>query len=276
MRQLLALGVAGLFAWSAAIASDSPAPFLQQGKNKGPLGKQKGGGGKGGEGEKQSKKDDESPSPPAPGRELESWGVIKEVKGTPFFTFDYTRVEGKKATRQSAFVKVADEAEVFTDKQVKPTDLKEGESIWLLGKAVENEVPSQTGITGIDRQFQNVLAIAYGEGLRVNTGYKDTRDPKARWFAVTVQKTGPSISVKYSGEVYKVVMGKSASIMHREKEGDAKALKSGAQVEISGDKSEEKPETKNAGDAKKSSFVAKKVAILDRRLTGSLYPMMIE
>src|SRR5688572_17228848 len=44
------------------------------------------------------------------GHDLEAWGAIKEVKGTPYFTFAYTKVNGKKATKENVFLKAADDA----------------------------------------------------------------------------------------------------------------------------------------------------------------------
>ncbi len=223
-----------------------------------------------------NKKDSNEPAG-SPGRALEAWGTLKEVKGTPFFTIDYTKVEARKATKHSAFVKLAEGAEVFTDKSIKITDLKEGDPIWLLGRSVENETPGKDGVPGgTDRQMQNVLAIVKGEGVRVNTKYRDSKDPNVRWHSATVAKEGPSINVKYEGQSYKVALGKTAPILAREKAADPKLVKSGVQVEVSGDKIDEKPETKSASDAKKESFGVKKVAILDRRLASTLYPMMLE
>ncbi len=249
-------------------------PLLQE------KGKKKGGDDKKGGGDKKGspKEDGKGKSEPnqAPGRDLEAWGTLKEVKGTPFHTLDYAKIDGRKATKHSAFVKIADDAEFYTDKSIKVTDLKEGDTVWLLGRPVENEAPSASGVTGIDRQFQNVLAIVAGDGLRVHRRYKDPRDPKVLWCEATIAKPGPAISVKYEGNNFKVVLGKTASVLQREKAGDAKAVKSGAQVEISAEKSDEKPETKSATDAKKESFTARKVVLLDKRFVGTLYPMLLE
>jgi len=211
------------------------------------------------------------------GLALEAWGALKEVKGTPFFTFDYTRAEGKKASKKSAFVKVAGDTEFYTDKSISSTDLKEGDSVWVLGRPSENNTPGKNGYGGgMDRQLQNVSAIVAGESLRVNRAYKDPKDPKVVWCEATVAKTGPAILVKYEGSNYKVTMGKAAPVMLREKAGTAKGVKSGVQVEVSAEKSDEKPDTKSAGDAKKGSFVAKKIVFLDKRLMGTLYPMLLE
>ncbi len=208
-------------------------------------------------------------------RDLEAWGVLKEVKGTQFFTLDYTKVNGRKTTRHSAFLKLAEGADFYTDRSIKITDLNEGDSIWLLGRLVENEIPGQGGLAGgTDRQIQNVLAVAAGEGLSVNTKYRDPKDPNVKWLEATVAKVGPSIDVKHENQRYKVVLTRAAPVLRREMLGDAKLLKSGTQVEVSGDKSEEKPESKGASDAKKESFLLKKIAILDRRLTGTLYPAL--
>lgn len=228
----------------------------------------------GGGGAKKKAKATDEPSA-RKGRDLEAWGALKEVKGTQFFTLDYTKINGRKATRHSAFLKLAEGVDLYTDKSIKITDLNDGDSIWLLGRLVENEIPGQGGLAGgTDRQIQNVLAVAAGEGLSVNTKYRDPKDANVKWLEATVAKVGPSIDVKHLNQRYKVVLARAAPILRREKLGDAKSLKSGTQVEVSGDRSEEKPETKGASDAKKESFLVKKVAILDRRLTGTLYPAL--
>src|SRR5688572_30410330 len=49
------------------------------------------------------------------GHDLEAWGPVKEVKGNPFFTFAYTKVIGKKATKENIFLKAADDALFFQD-----------------------------------------------------------------------------------------------------------------------------------------------------------------
>jgi len=206
---------------------------------------------------------------------LQAWGVIKEVKGSPFFSLSYTKSDGRKATKETVFVKPAEDASYFQDKVISVADLKEGDAIWILGRPVEHEVADKTGTKGVDRQFQNVTAVAAGAGIRVNSKYKDPRDPKVLWSKAEVAKAGPSIMVTCDGAEYKVTMAKQVPILLREK-AEAKPLKSGISVELSCDKSEERPETKSAADAKKEAFVARRIVVLDRRLVQSLYPMLLE
>jgi hypothetical protein len=186
---------------------------------------------------------------------LQAWGVIKEVKGTPFFSLAYTKSDGRKATKETVFVKPAESASYFQDKVISLTDLKEGDGIWILGRPVEHEVADKTGTKGVDRQFQNVTAVAAGVGIRVNSKYKDPRDPKVLWSRAEVTKAGPSITVTCEGAEYKVTTGKQTPVLLREK-AEAKPLKNGVSVEVSCDKSEERPDTKSAADAKKEAFVA--------------------
>ena len=47
-------------------------------------------------------------------------------------------------------------------------------------------------------------------------------------------------------------------------------------IEVSADKSAERPETKNAADEKKPAFVAKRIVLLDPRLARIVYPAMLE
>lgn len=209
------------------------------------------------------------------GHALEAWGVVKEVKGSPFFTLSYTKSDGRKATKATVFVKPAEDAAYFQDRSISLADLKEGDAIWILGRPVEHEVADKSGTKGVDRQLQNVTAIAAGVGLRVNAKYKDPRDPKALWSRAEVAKAGASIKVTCDGAEYKVTMAKQAPVVLREKM-ESKPLKSGVQVELSCDKSEERPDTKNAADAKKEAYVARRIVLLDRRLAQSLYPMLLE
>jgi hypothetical protein len=212
----------------------------------------------------------------AGGVDLRAWGTVKEVKGTPFFTLAYTKLDGRKATKATVFVKAAEDAEFFQDKVIPITDLKEGDAIWVFGRPVEQEViDTKTGSKGVDMQLQNVLAIATGAGIRVNKKYKDPRDAKAVWTKAEVSKAGPSIMATAEGAEYKVTLGKQAAIVLREK-AESKPLKNGAHVEVACEKSDDRPETKSAADAKKESYVARRVALLDRRLVQTLYPMLLE
>ena len=197
------------------------------------------------------------------------------MKGSPFFTLSYTKVEGKKATKAAVFVKPAEDAAYFQDKIIPITEIKEGDAVWIFGRPVEHEVADKTGNRGVDYQLQNVTAIVTGAGIRVNSDYKDPRDPKALWSKAEVAKAGPSIQATVDGAEYKVIMGKQAPVLLREKV-DAKPIKSGATVEVSCDRSEDRPETKTAADAKKESYVAKRIVILDRRLIHTLYPLLLE
>ena len=211
------------------------------------------------------------------GHDLEAWGAVKEVKGTPFFTLAYTKVTGKKATKENVFLKPADDALFFQDKMIPYTDLKEGDQIWILARPVEHDVPATQGQTtgGQDRQLQNVVAIATGEGIKVNTGYADPRDPKLKWCEAQIAKAGASLQATYDGAEYKVVMAKQTPVLHREK-AETKPLKNGQMVEVSGDKSEERPDTKNAADEKKAAFLGKRIVLLDPRLARAVYPAMLE
>lgn len=222
----------------------------------------------------------------APGRDepaagerekLETWGAVKEVKGTDFFTLTYRKLEGKKLTARSAFIKMSGEAEVYADRAIAITELKEGEAVWVLGRPLERETPSkQGGPGGTDRQLQNVSAVVAGASIRVNDKYRDPRDDKVRWCQATVTKAGPSITVKYQDSDFKVVMAKAPSYLRREKVEHLVALKSGVQVAVALEPIEERPETKAAADLKKESFQATRVVLLDRRLLGTLYPALLD
>jgi len=281
MRHLLMISFALSIVLSSALLSEarggsgSVRELLQEEKDKAKSKKK-------GAGEKKTPRDAPKDAPrkgagesKSSGQDLHASGTLKEVKGTPFYVFDYTATEGKKQSKKSAFVRLEGGADFYTDKVIKVSDLKQGDTIWLLGNPVENETRGgPNGFGGIDRQLKNVLAIAKGDGLSVNKEYKDPKDPNAHWCEASVVKAGESIDVQYQGGKYKVIMGKGATVLLREKAGDAKSIKSGVQVEVTGEKIEEKPETKNTSDAKKESFAAKKVVILDRRLLTVLYPAL--
>lgn len=209
--------------------------------------------------------------------DLTAWGTIKEVKDADrFFTLDYTKLEGQKARKLSAFVKIPEDVELFRDRLLRVTDLKEGDGVWILGRPMEIETQTPQGVTGIDRQMQNVQAIVLGDGLRVHRAYRDPRDPKVKWCEAKVTKAGPAIAVEHEGSTFgRVTMAKGVQIMVREKSPDARGLKSGAMVEVEGAKSDERPETKSAADGKKPAFVVKKAVILDRRLAGTVYPALV-
>lgn len=209
--------------------------------------------------------------------DLMAWGTVKEVKDAErFFTLDYTKVEGQKARKLSAFVKIPEDVALFRDRLVRITDLKEGDGVWILGRPMEIETQTPQGVTGIDRQMQNVQAIVLGDGLRVNRAYRDPRDKKVQWCEAKVTKAGPAIAVEYEGSSFgRVTMAKGVQVMVREKAPDAKGLKSGAMLEVEGAKSEERPATKSAADGKKPAFVARKAVLLDRRLAGTVYPALV-
>ena len=210
--------------------------------------------------------------------DLVAWGPIKEVKGTGFWTLTYVKMEPRKAAkRETVFVKVAEDAKYYLDKMMDIRELKEGDKVWLFGKDVEREAMSPTGYQDVDRQIQNVGAIVMGEYIQVNTTYKDPQDAKMKWLEAEVTKPGASITVSYDGNNYRVTQGKICPVLRREKGGEAKLLKNNTNVQVYADKQEERPETKSTSDAKKSSFLAKTVVILDPRLVRTpVYLMLVE
>jgi hypothetical protein len=206
--------------------------------------------------------------------DLEAWGQIKEVKGSDFFSLTYTKLNGKKASKLTSFIKVADGATFYQDKPLNVTDLKEGDAVWLLGRPIEQETGAGGGLLGVARQIQNVTAIASGEALRVNRNYRDPRDETVQWCEAVIEKAGQAISVTYQENSYKVTLGRLAGVLHREKV-EAAPLKNNLYVEFAALKTPDRPETKNASDAKKETFAAKKVVLLERRLLP-IYSLLLE
>ncbi|MGQ9590919.1 MAG: hypothetical protein ACUVYA_11555 [Planctomycetota bacterium] len=208
--------------------------------------------------------------------DLETWGVVKPVKGTEFWELKYAHTEGGRRLAKTAYFKPAADATFYTDRAVPVTDLKENEEVWLFGKRFEQEVPALPGMPGTDRQMKNVAAIVAGEAVEASKDRTDPKDPSVRWFRVTVAKPGAALYVIYDAVQYKVVAVRDFRVMRREEGGDAKRLKSGMYVAVALDKTEERPNTGKSADAKKECFVAKSVAILDPKLVSTLYPLLYE
>lgn len=205
--------------------------------------------------------------------DVDAWGTIKAVKGTEFWELTYLQIEGTKASKKVVFFKPSADVEFLRDKLVPVTDLKEGESVWIFAKRFEQEAQAAGGFMGTDRQMKNVTVAAVGTGIRVNTAHKDPKDASMRWYEVSVSKAGATVTVAYDSQQYKMTMVPRAQIVRREKEGDASLLKNGMLVAVCLETSDERPETGKTADAKKASYAAKSVAILDPRLKAS-YPML--
>ncbi len=227
----------------------------------------------------QAKKAEKKPEKKAaPERhDLETWGAIKPVKGTEFWEIRYAQTDERgRRVAKHAFFKPAADTEIYTDRAVAITDLKEGETVWLFGKRFEQEIPAIPGMPGVDRQMKNVAAMVTGEGVKVSSARTDPKDPGIRWFETKLSKAGPAPYVTYDGVEYKVVALRDLRVVRREKSGDAGKLKNNMYVAVCLAKSEERPNTGKSADAKKDSFVAKTVVILDAKLTSTLYPLMMD
>lgn len=220
--------------------------------------------------------------------DLETWGQIKEVKGTDFWEVKYLQIEGRRAKAVTAFVKVPEDAVRYDDTVGRVDDLKEGDAVMVFGKRFESEAPSLGGYIGTDRQMKAVAALVLGDDVAVNEEFTDPRDDTLRWYKCAIAKTGGGLSVTYDSAEYKVAMERTGQIILRTKrEKDAEKtkkvvplktvpLKTGLRVGFALMKSEDRPETGRSSDDKKEAYVAKKVFVPDRRMTAAVYRMLYE
>jgi hypothetical protein len=209
--------------------------------------------------------------------DLDAWGTIKEVKGTDFWEFSYVKLDGKKRVKRTAFIKVESDVAMLEDKLIQVSELKESDKVLMWGRIVERETPDMGGVVGgMDRQIQNVAVIATGDGVEVKGTFKDPRDPDMQWLEAEISKPGQALWASCDGAEYRVVMVRTVQAFKRDAAAESRKLKSGMYLQVEGSKSEERPDTKKAADAKKDSFNVKSLVILDSRLTKMAYPMLLD
>jgi hypothetical protein len=196
-------------------------------------------------------------------------GVAKKHKTSGYYTFAY--LDGK--AKLSAFLKIPEDAQYLMDTRIRLEELAEGESVWVFGRLVEHETADGTGRRGTDRQLQNVSAIVGGKELKVDESFKDASVPDSKWHRVTVSRPGAAIWVKAEGDEFKVVLRKNTPIVRRV-DSPKGPLKSGAWIEVAAKEHDGRPETKSSADAKKASYIAQKVVLLDPGLVQTVYPML--
>lgn len=211
------------------------------------------------------------------GDSLKAWGTLKAQKAPGEFTLTYRKVAGKGAKSETVNVKVPAEVETFRDAQIRVQDLKVGDKVWLFGRPIERETPTKNGFsTGTDRQIQNTAVIAVGEGLDVNTAYKDPRDPNVAWLEGVVDSAGAAIWVKHQEQKYKVVMAKDFAVLRRSRVEKPTPLKGSLLVAIVGSL-EKGPEAGASGKgAAKPTCTAAKVVLLEKKFGVGVYPRLLE
>lgn len=238
--------------------------------------------------------------PPERGRPR-SWTVKKAdlrhiaklgspVRGSDGFfavTYYYTDEKGKRKSKK-AFVKIDDKVSVYVDRQSRIEDLEPGKTAHVFGRVVEREVHDRDGgkgggglsgsHRGKDRQIQNARVILSGDELETNPAFKDPKDKAVKWVQATVSMSNVGLWVKREGEEYRVTLLRRAPILRRTKASasERKLLKSGRYVHLIAKKTDERPQTKSNLDAKKPSFEAKRVVVLQTPYLKTVYPMLFK
>ncbi len=221
---------------------------------------------------------------PAAKFDLDSWGQLgKLVKGSAdFYELTYYKKtgEGRKAkvTKTKAFLKIPAETLLYEDIRIRLGQLKENEDVVIFGKHVSRDVPDQTGRgrRGVDSQIQNASVVLSGElhgRLPFNRQFSDPRRSGHKWCEAKVTKSGGGLAVDYEGINSRVTMARGAPILKRMK-ANRKRLRNRVYVQLFGKKTAERPETKKKSDAKKESFEARLMVILDRGSLKTVYPLM--
>ena len=202
---------------------------------------------------------------------LAAWGKIKRVHDD---YFELRFKEGRKT--KDAFVRLGEKASYLQDRMLSVDELEEGDTVWLLGRMIEREVPSRGNLPGgTDRQLQNVQAILRGIESEPKRKPPDAAKTKVAWHRGKVTRAGGSISVLVDSDTYKVVMRKDTPIMARAK-AERDAVPEAGLIVVEGTPTERRPETKRRADKDKPSYEATKVILMDPRLVRGLYPLLLE
>ena len=223
---------------------------------------------------------------------LSTWGQLgKPVKGSEdFYAFSYYAADSKgRLKKQSGFLRIPKDQEVFRDDRLRVTDLKPGERIAVFGKVVERDVPQRGGrggaganVSGRDLQIQMAKVVLAGseKTVAVDEKVKVKRFPGLKWCEATVEQSKGGILVKYNSLEYRVTMDRSAPVLRRAKverseKVDKKLLRSGTAIFIRAKPSKTRPETKKKSDRKKSAFEVEQLVVVDKRLVKSVYPILL-
>jgi len=207
----------------------------------------------------------------APGRQydLSTRGVLgaQPKSGGEFYELSYQIVEGKKAVKKKAWVKIDAETVLLRDRAAGVAEFKEGESLMIFGKPVERESAGPGGISA-GKNFRLIQAsrvIIGGKGVSVNEKYADPKDKDFDWCEATVEKAGPAMTVTYEGASYKLDIDRKGSAILIRGDGDLKRdVKRGAQVVVSASALSEGP----GGEEKdeRPAYKAEQVIIIEPRL----------
>lgn len=202
---------------------------------------------------------------------LDVWGAVKHLHDD---YFDLRFKEGRKS--HAVFVRLGDKADYLRDRLLTVTELAEGDSVWILGRRLEQDVPGQRNVRGgTDRQMQNVQAILRGIESEPKRKPRDAEKTKVAWYRGKVVSATGSLSVEVNGDTYRAVMRKSTPIVAREKI-ERDEIKKTAVISVMAKPTEQRPETKRKSDREKKAYDATKVIVLDPRLLRSIYPLILD
>ena len=214
--------------------------------------------------------------------DLKSWGKIlkapKEADG--FYELEYYKRNSKgKLKKNKAFLKIPGKVVMYKDVAVRSKQLQEGDKVAIFGEPITHEHPARTGAgaLGTHKEYHIKTARVVLAGPPASFGIDETfthqKSPKEKWIIADVVTTSGSLTVRYQGRDHKVLLVKKAPILKRIKI-DNKKVRKGSTVRVFANKSKTRPETQKKADAKKGSFEATRIILMDRRYTKTAYPLM--
>ena len=224
-------------------------------------------------------------------RKVSSWGELgKPIKGSDFYEITYYKKTGSgrkaKVKKTKAFLEVTSKSVIYRDARIGIGQLEPEQDVRIFGKPVSRQVPGGGGRGGgrggggagggVDSQIQNARVVLSGDVHNNLPFDKEFVDPKARgykWLEAKVTKSGGGLWVTSLGTDNRVTMAKGAPILKRAKVKPAR-LKGRLYIQFFARTTSERPDTGRKSDAKKDSFRASMIVILDRGSLASVYPLM--
>lgn len=193
--------------------------------------------------------------------------------GGDFYELTYTVTEGKKASKKKAWVKIDSQSQLRRDRLANVAEFKEGEGLHVFGLLVVREQGGKTygGAGPPMRLLQASRVVIGGKDVSVNSGYKDPKDKKYAWHAVTVEKPGAGITVLSEGDSYKLSLDKPSTVIMREEGVLKRDVRRGAKIYFEGNAVSEKP----AGEEEeRPAFHAEQVLVIETR-AGDWYKALL-
>jgi hypothetical protein len=240
-------------------------------------------------GKKKAAEPAEAPEPAARSSgDFYHWGKLGiPVSGTEdFVVLSYTYLdEKKKKVSEKTMVQISESADLCADQQIRLEDLKESESVYILGKRVERDVPSRRGgaggaggaggnSRGKDYQIQAARVILAGEDLDVNLRFEDPKDKSIKWHKAVVTKSSAGLSVRYENNEHRVTLETGAPILRRVK-CEKKLFKSGRYVLVKGSMTDVPAGAEKKATTPTTAVRPRRVVILDPRYMSSAYAAIL-